>query len=304
MSTQILKFENGLAKINRWEYQNIHITHTHSSFHSMSTFSASRNDEKIRLHFGLKGKYSFYHKQLNRSFERIEGLHNVMYSKGFDIQVSNKSNHIETFGIEFPKELFLKYTSSTNDLLKKFADKILNGKPVLLSKNWQNIDYPTHQIIHQIINCQYKDDIKDLFLLSKSIELLVLACEAHANYKGKSKFIHSDTDRDKLLAVKELVKDRLNNPPSLSEISKIVGINEYKLKGGFKELFGTTIFSYIRSERLKIAYQYLSDSDHPIAWISDRLGYSSPQHFSNAFKKKYKMTPLSVRNNPSITPNI
>lgn len=298
MSTELLKFPKGTARVNRWQFQDIHITHSHSNFTKPSKFSASRNDEMVRLHFGLKGDYSFYHNQLQRTFTNIGGTHNVMYSKGFDIEVNNQSLDLETFGIQFPKELFIQYTQSSNDLLKKFAENIMNGKSVLLSENWKNLDYPTHQVIQQIIQCKYKGDLKDLFLLSKSIELLVIACEAHSNSNiSKSHFIHTNADKNKIISVKELIQERLQNPPNLNEISRTIGINEYKLKGGFKEIFGTTIFGYIREERLKLAYSLLIDTEKPIGEIADELGYSSQQHFSNAFKKKFNQSPLKLRKN-------
>lgn len=255
-------------------------------------------EENVRLHFSLAGKYSFHYNQLQQTFSNISGTHNLMYSNGFDIQVNSESLDLETFGVRYPKELFIKYTNSSNDALKKFAKKIAEGKSTLISNQWKNIDYPTYQIIQQIIHCQYKGDLKDLFLLSKSIELLVRTCEAHNTItSNKSRFIHSKLDKEKVMDVKELINTNLESPPSISEIAKIVGLNEYKLKGGFKEIFGMTIFGYVREERLSLAYRYLVDTEKSIAIIADQLGYSSPQHFSNAFKKKFKKTPLSVRKN-------
>lgn len=299
MAVDKLVFSNGSATVNRWKVQDIHITHSFSNFNQTSSFPTSRDDEFVRLHFGLNGKYSFHHNQLQRTFTNIEGRHNIMYSKGFDIEVNNESLDLETFGIQFPKELFLKYTSSSNELLKRFSENVLEGKSVLLSEDWKHIDYPTQQVIQQIIHCEYTGDLKDLFLLSKSLELLVIACEAHSQklFK-KTKFIQSPAEKDRLHDVKELILARISDPPHLSEIAKLVGLNEYKLKGGFKELFGTTIFGFLRDERLKLAHQYLINTQKNITEISDELGYSSPQHFSKAFKQRFKQTPLSIRKNP------
>ena len=87
-------------------------------------------------------------------------------------------------------------------------------------------------------------------------------------------------------------------PPNLSEIAGTVGLNEYKLKRGFKKIFKTTVFGYLTQQRLHLAHQYLRDTEKTAAEISFDLGYASPQHFNNAFKKKFGITPYSVRNNP------
>jgi AraC family transcriptional activator of pyochelin receptor len=47
-----------------------------------------------------------------------------------------------------------------------------------------------------------------------------------------------------------------------------------------------------------LARQFLLDTEKTAAEISNELGYSTPQHFNNAFKKKFGITPFSVRNNP------
>ncbi len=77
-----------------------------------------------------------------------------------------------------------------------------------------------------------------------------------------------------------------------------MGLNEYKLKKGFKETFNNTIFGYLTDQRLQLAKQYLLDTQQTAAEISMQLGYATPQHFNNAFKKKFGITPFSVRNNP------
>lgn len=50
-------------------------------------------------------------------------------------------------------------------------------------------------------------------------------------------------------------------PPSLSELSRIVGINEFKLKKKFKEVFNMTVFGYLADYRLGIARSLLEDGN-------------------------------------------
>ena len=270
-----------------------------SHFTKSISFPASAKDDLVRLHFGIKGNYSFHHKQLNKSFDFIGGHHNIMYSKGFDITVQNKTLLLETFDIQFHRDLFINFTQNANELLKIFSENILKGNSALLSEKWLAIDLSIHQVIQQIIHCKYEGEIKKLFLLSKSIELLVLSAEAYnKSINNKNSFIKSTSDKEKLVAVKDLINERLHKPPNLTEICKIAGLNEYKLKRGFKEMFNNTVFGYLTEQRLNLARQYILDTEKTIAEISFELGYLTPQHFNNAFKKKFGITPFSVRNNP------
>ena len=292
-------FENGAMNGTVWLCDDIRIGHALSEFTSLFRFASGNDSDVVRLHFGLKGDYSFTHQQLGKSFDLVGGHHNMMYSIGFDMVVENKTLEIETFGIQFPKDLFLKFTENASEPLQRFADNIVNGKSALLSETWGALDSNIQHVIQQIIHCKYDGDLKKLFLLSKSIELLVLSADScRVSSEKNNLFIKSTTDKEKIIAVRDLINERVHCPPNLSEIAKTVGLNEYKLKRGFKEVFNNTVFGYLTDQRLNLAHQYLLDTNKTAAEISVQLGYATPQHFNNAFKKKFGMTPFLVRNNP------
>ena len=292
-------FENGTMNATVWQCDEIRIGHALSSFTSLFSFASTNDSDVVRLHFGLKGDYCFTHKQLNQSFDLIGGHHNMMYSKGFDMVVENKTLEIETFGIQFPKPLFLKFTENANDQLKRFSEQIIAGKSVLFSESWGSINSGIQQVIHQIIHSGFSDELQKLFLLSKSIELIVLCADSCRILSEKNHlYIKTATDKEKIIAVRDLINERVHCPPNLSEIARTVGLNEYKLKKGFKEVFDNTVFGYLTEQRLLLAKQYLQDTNKTAAEISVQLGYATPQHFNNAFKKKFGTTPFLVRNNP------
>ena len=282
-----------------WYCDNIKLTHSISNYQKLGNSTTSNNTDLVRLHFGMKGNYEFSYKQLNKRFDLIGGHHNIMYSNGFDIEIENKTFEIETFGIQFPKSLFIDFTQNANDQIKRFSENILLGKSDLLSQNWGAIDYSIEQVIRQIINCNYSTELKKMFLLSKSIELLVLSAESYSYSENKKEiFVKNKSDKEKIIAVRDLINENLNCPPNLNQIAKTIGLNEYKLKRGFKEVFNNTVFGYLTEQRLNLAMQYLKDTQKTSSEIAYSLGYATPQHFSNAFKKKFGFAPISVRNNP------
>ncbi|HWB92730.1 MAG TPA: AraC family transcriptional regulator [Puia sp.] len=280
-----------------WEVDGIRMGHAISRFNNLKGFSASNhNDDVVRLHLGLKGNYSFHYKQLDQDFHLIGGHHNILYSRDFDMTVEPHTLELETFGVMFPRETFLRFTNNASDLLKRFADDILQGRSTVLSNQWGAIDPAIHQVVRQIVDNPYKGDLQQLFLLSKSIELLVLCAESCDQARNQRPgFIRNPSDKEKLNAVRELINQRVSCPPNLSEIARTVGLNEYKLKRGFKELFRTTVFGYLSEQRLFLARQYLQDTRMTAAEIAAELGYSTPQHFNNAFKKRFGSPPNVFR---------
>jgi AraC-like DNA-binding protein len=285
------------VKITDWWADNIRLTHTLSTFEELQSFKASNKDEVVRLHFGLQGNYSFKYLQLDQTYDLVGGHHNLMYSKEFDIEVTPRTNTIETFGVQFPVDQFLAYTANGNDQLQRFGEAVMAGRGVMLADNWGGLNLRIQEVINQVLYCNYSEPMRKLFLLSKSLELLVLSAESY-QLSSKENFIKTSTDKEKIIAVRDLINSRLNNPPGLTEIAQLVQLNEYKLKRGFKEIFQSTIFDYLTGQRLQLANQYLLDTDKTSAEIAYELGYASPQHFSNAFKKKFGVTPNSVRFNP------
>jgi len=280
-----------------WEFDGIRMGHAVSNFNTLTSFSATGTaSDVVRLHIGLKGNYSFHYKQLDTDFHLIGGHNNILYSKEFDMTVENRTLTLETFGVQFPKEAFIRFTQNASDILKSFADRIEAGYPALLTDQWGAVDPTIQQVVYQIVNNPYKGDLEKLFLLSKSVELLVLCAESCClAIEKKDAFITSPTDKEKILAVRDLINEKLDCPPNLSTISRTVGLNEYKLKRGFKEIFNTTVFGYLTEQRLLLARQYLLDTQSTAAEIGYQLGYSTPQHFNNAFKKRFGTTPDILR---------
>lgn len=286
-------------QISQWKCSGIEISHATSLFHTFTTFPASNDKDLIRLHFGLKGDYRFTYQQLGKSFDLAGGHHNIMYSKGIDLEIENKTLEIETFGINFPKEVFLQFIHDSNDLLKRFADEVLKGNDVLLSPQWGTVDTKIHIVIDEIIQNPYSGQLQEVFLMAKSLELLVLCVD---NYKTAnslpSKYIKNQMDKEKIIAARDFINERITSPPTLSEIAKHIGLNEFKLKNGFKEVFQSTVFGYLTERRLDLAKQWLTATEKTAAQIANDLGYSSPQHFNQQFRNKFGFTPNSIRNNP------
>ena len=155
---------------------------------------------------------------------------------------------------------------------------------------WRPNNFKIQSVINEIINCSYTNELKDLFLLSKSIELLVLQADLY-NKNIEVSFIKTTIDKQKLFEAKEILLLRVDSPPTIVELSKLVNLNEYKLKKGFKELFGTTVFGYIHKTRMTLAKSLLLGTEKSAKEVAYETGYSSPQHFSKAFKKEFGQTP-------------
>jgi AraC family transcriptional regulator, transcriptional activator of the genes for pyochelin and ferripyochelin receptors len=103
------------------------------------------------------------------------------------------------------------------------------------------------------------------------------------------------SDLDRLYQAREILLQDLENPPSLLDLAKQVGLNDYKLKAGFRRVFGTTVFGYLHEQRMTQAHDLLTSSDLPVTEIANQVGYTSLSAFSTAFKKFFGIRPSSCR---------
>ena len=93
---------------------------------------------------------------------------------------------------------------------------------------------------------------------------------------------------------KELIEEHIQKTISIEELSKLVGLNTFKLKTGFKALFNSTIYSYLTSVRMIYAKKLISSGENNISETAHLVGYKNPQHFTTDFKKLYGYLPSEL----------
>ena len=95
----------------------------------------------------------------------------------------------------------------------------------------------------------------------------------------------------KVKKAKDILVDRMIDPPSLGELSEEVGLNLKKLKQGFKQVFGSSVFTFLFNYKMEYSRKLLDSGKYNINEVGGNLGYSSASHFITSFKKKYGITP-------------
>lgn len=283
----------GLHQIQRWYMPGIWIQHLKSQFKSSYTFYKENPGEGVSLSFNLKGRYAI--QQRGHTYTVQAGQHNLIYTQGASNTFENLDTEGESLGIVMSPSTFLDMAQNGNDTLKFFLDRMQSGGPVVLSPKSLQIFPELERAIHELLYCPFSGKMKQLYMLSKCIEILVLQAEDyHLSVQAPRAFI-PDPWAKPMLEARDYLNKNLSRPPSLSELSKIIGVNEYTLKKEFKRHVGFTVFAYITEKRLQKACLSLRETNQSIGEIGLDLGYSSSQHFSQAFKKKFGLSPRSYR---------
>jgi AraC-like DNA-binding protein len=190
-------------------------------------------------------------------------------------------------------ETFLSFLGdNTGQIPKEFAHLIRDSEEVYYN-SIGNITPAMQLISQQILHCPYQGITKRIYLESKVLELMTLLVETDSigreGKKDVSKLNKNDIER--IHHAKEILSQRLNNPPSLIELARISGLNDCTLKRGFRQCFGTTVFGYLHNYRLEKAQQMLLIGDMSIAEVASSVGFASRSYFATAFRKKFGVNP-------------
>lgn len=144
------------------------------------------------------------------------------------------------------------------------------------------------------------DPVQGFVMGSHVLELLGLQLQQlnHQEELYEKQFPYEEIK--KLNQLKKYIDQHFLQEMTLPQLSRICLLNDYKVKKGFKTLFNTTVFGYIRKLRMDYAKQLLRHSNYTVVEIAEILNYQYPHHFSSAFKKFTGMSPSFYKTNRSV----
>lgn len=155
-------------------------------------------------------------------------------------------------------------------------------------------------LLHHISHAAHSldDSLQALYLESQILELIhsALTLQSPLETEVRDQEIRLSLDDVKSLEkAKKLLLHSLQTPPSIKELAYKSAINEFKLKKGFKTLFGTTIYGMLHTHRLEQAKTLLQHNDMSVQEAAKMVGYKSFSHFSKIFKERYGFLPIQAR---------
>jgi AraC-like DNA-binding protein len=289
-------FPSGELNGSHWAFNGIRMVYSEYEFTSPAVLDWKGNLEMITMYFNLKGKFSLMGNGMSRAIELGNNQHNLFFGQEAEGSMKVDEHRMRSFMIQFTKDTFLQIANDGNDSIKRFSDRMSCGKSISFSDQNLDMDWAIQSCINAVLKCRYTDSLKKMFFFSKAIELLVLQAESYNKILSPhTQYAKSDYDRERIIFARDYLLKHIEAPPTLTELSRIAGINEFKLKRGFKEIFNQTVFGYLGDVRMDLARNDLHEGHKSITEIAFELGYSSVQHFSAAFKKKYGIPPGSVK---------
>lgn len=263
------------------KYQN-ETTHNQS-------FSRTIDRSFIQFHFCLKGSAKFIFNQGTYALEVPEEQSLLLYNTQVDLPLNAELHpnswmlslvmSIQKFHSLFSKQAELIPFLSTDFKDKKYYTQEMITPPIAI-------------VISQLLNCNLHPTIMDLYVKGKIYELVALYFnKTDSATLDQCPFLVDEENVKKIRKAKEIIIQRMAEPPTLADLAAEIGLSLKKLKEGFKQIYGDSVYSFLFDYKMEFARKMLESNQYNVNEVGLKVGYSTSSHFIAAFKKKYGTTP-------------
>lgn len=184
-----------------------------------------------------------------------------------------------------------------SEAIPKELEKAIEREPEQPFFNPGILSPAKRMALHQILTCPFQDLPRKMYLdgLARELIALKLASTVPDEQKRDRPSIVRRQEVEKIHYAAYLLVRDLENPASLVDLAQQVGLSQSKLKQGFQQVFGTTVFAYLQRHRLEWARQLLTDRTLTIFEVAHTVGYTSQSRFAAAFKRQFGRTPKAYQ---------
>ncbi|WP_129654015.1 helix-turn-helix domain-containing protein [Flagellimonas olearia] len=243
----------------------------------------------IQFHFCLKGKTRFNFNEGNYHLEVTEENSLLLYNTQKDLPLNL---------IVSPNSWLLSVVMT----IRKFHSLFSNEAeyiPFLSGENKEKKYYSQEMVspaiavvLSQLMNYNLHPSIKQLYIKGKVYELISLYFNKTEDADlEQCPFLADEDNVRRIRMAKEIMISRMAEPPTLAELSQEIGLSLKKLKEGFKQIYGDSVYGFLFDYKMEYARKMLETGKHNVNEVGLKVGYSTASHFIASFKKKYGTTP-------------
>ncbi|MEC4112565.1 helix-turn-helix domain-containing protein [Myroides pelagicus] len=255
----------------------------------------------IQMHFELSSGQTQYIPRLKKglSIETTQGKYSLFHLPNIDGHLYDpKGKDLKSLEIQLSKDWIIQHAADSSKVIYSFLKNITTNTPALLGNQSYEISPAMQRIIHDLYHCPFEGTTKKLVVEGSIMTLLGLILQQTTQDTNKKEAIAlSKYDKTNIYNIKEELTNNYQHHYTIEELALIANMNRTKLQTGFRQLFNCTVHDYIIQTRMNKAYHLLAHTniyDMNIAEVAKHIGYSHYNHFSNAFKKHFGITPSTL----------
>jgi AraC-like DNA-binding protein len=148
--------------------------------------------------------------------------------------------------------------------------------------------------VEKIRYCQLQGVRRKMYYQARINDLMLMYMDALENAEKKDITTHKKYEKE-MQQLATYITDNLEKPLMIAQLADKLGLHLQVVEKEFKKVHHQTIKSFIQEQRLQRAKVLLANGKTPIIDIAYTVGYSDAAYFSNAFKKKFGITPTGYQ---------
>ena len=243
----------------------------------------------IQFHFCNKGSAGFLFNQGNYTLNINEDTSLLLYNPQLDLPIHLELKphswlvslviSIKTFHGLFSNDAnYVTFLTDDNKDKKYYKDGKISPSMAV--------------VLNQLISFNLNSSIKTLYFKGKAYELLSLFFNRSEDADiEQCPYLVDEVNVAKLKKAKDIMIANMAEPPTLQELADEIDLSLKKLKEGFKQIYGDSVFSFLFDYKMEVARKLLESGDYNVNEVGLKVGYSTGSHFIAAFKKKFGTTP-------------
>jgi AraC-like DNA-binding protein len=147
-----------------------------------------------------------------------------------------------------------------------------------------------HQLVESLRNCPVFNPAREMWFRSKALEVA-----AHLFFRPASGELFCTRTqrlaRERVEKAKLILRERMQNPPPLEELARLVYCSPFYLSRQFAQAGGMTMQQFLRQVRMERAAELLRSGKCNVTEAAMEVGYNSLSHFSAAFHETFGCCP-------------
>lgn len=247
------------------------------------------NQGLIQFHFGIKGKAKFVFNDGNYALDLKEEkallFYNPQKELPLNLEIAPNSWVISVIisiqkfhGLFSSESEHIPFLSKDNKDKKYYKETEISPSMAI--------------VLNQLFHYNLHPSIKNLYYKGKGYELLSLYFNRTEDPNAEQcPFLIDEENVLKIKKAKKIILSNIAEPPRLQELADEIGLSLKKLKMGFKQIYGDTVFGFLFDYKMDSARKLLDSGSYNVNEVGLKIGYSTGSHFIAAFKKKFGTTP-------------
>lgn len=276
----------GIVLFQQVQHHGIYIRLQHFLLNHGCTLTLQEDEPVLKLRFHLNNHIQYH----------IEGLGNlIFYEQGYNllyIPFCNNRLHFQQAGAYFSVDIHYPVQTLSQQLpplvlMNDFEKKVQHQQPAMLAPVNQVASRSLLTHVYELVQATKRSTTT---LYNRSVALLILCMENISEHPVWEPVTLSMQEAQAVYQARTQMETDLKKDWTLSMLTQLTGLNDYKLKTGFQQLYHSSPADYLRDVRMEKAWQLLSGKRYSVSQVADEVGYTNLSAFSKAFKKYYNIT--------------